>query len=115
MSKAVRETLAAAATTVEGVSCQPYFVQSTEPGAAMVRLDRIEYPNSFGGICHWNVVVLLPQDMAAAEEYVDTKIPAVKAALEGELVITQIQPQRLEIDGIGILPCVFINGHREQE
>lgn len=115
MSAAVRNALAAAANTVVGISCQPYFVQSTESGVAMVRLDRIEYPNPFGGVCHWNVIVLLPQDQEAAEKYIDAKIPAVRDALAEQLVITQVQPQRLDIPGVGVLPCVFINGHREQE
>ncbi len=115
MSQAVRQAIASAASTVEGITCAPYFVQSTAAGAAMVRLDRIEYPNRFGGVCHWNVIVMLPQDQSAAEQYIDDKIPAVRDAVGSELVVTQVQPQRLEIKGAGVLLCVFINGHREQE
>lgn len=111
----VRQVIADAASTVAGISCQPYFVGSTEPGAAMVRYDRTEYPDPFGGVAHWNVVILLPQDQAAAEQYTDTHIPAVRAAIAPHLVITQVQPQRLDITGVGVLPCVFINGHREEE
>lgn len=112
---AIRQAIATAANTVAGISCQPYFVQTLEPGAAMVRLERVEYPNPFGGICHWNVIVLLPQDQAAAEQYVDDKVPAVRDAVGQHLVVTQVQPQRLDVPGVGILPCVFINGHREEE
>jgi hypothetical protein len=115
MSLAVRTAIATSASGVEGIECSPYFVQTTAAGMAMVRLDRIEYPNPFGGVCHWNVVVLLPQDQAEAEKYLEEKVPLIRAAIEEHLVITQVQPQRLEITGVGILPCVFINGHREQE
>lgn len=115
MTAAVRQALADAASTVAGVTCSPYFIGTTQAGAAMVRLDRIEYPNPFGGICHWNIVLLLPQDQAAAEKYTDDVVPLVRDALSDHLVITQIQPQRLDLPGHGVLPCVFINGHREQE
>lgn len=115
MSLAVRTALATAASTAEGITCKPHFIQSTEPGAAMVKLDRTVYPNPFGGICHWSVVVILPQDMAAAEQYLDSHIPAVREAVAEELVVTDIQPQRLDIPGVGVLLCVFINGHREEE
>lgn len=111
----MRQAIADAATGVEGITCHPYFVQSTSPGSAMVRLDRIAYPNPFGGVCHWNVVVMLPQDQAAAEAYIDTKVPLIRAAILPQLVVTEVQQQQLKIDGLGILPCVFINGHREQE
>jgi hypothetical protein len=115
MSETVRKLLADAASTVQDITCHPYFVQSTQAGNAFVRLDRIEYPNRFGGICHWNVVVMLPQDQGQAERYVDDKVPAIKAAVESELVVTQVQPQQLNIPGVGVLLCVFINGHREKE
>lgn len=115
MSEEVRNTLASAASTADGITCHPYFVQSSTPGDAFVRLDRIEYPNRFGGVCHWNVVVMLPQDQGQAERYIDEKIPAVVEAIAGVLTVTQVQPQQLNIPGVGVLLCVFINGHREQE
>lgn len=115
MSLAVRNALAAAASTVDGIECEPYFIGSTQPGHAMVRLERIEYPNPFGGICHWNVVVMLPQDQAQAEQYIDTVGPLLREAVGAELVITRIQPQQLNIPKIGVQPVLFINGHREQE
>ena len=115
MNKLVREALATAASSIPGIKCLPYFVQSTEPGAAMIRLDRIEYPNPFGGVCYWNVIIMLPQDQAAAESFLDQKIPAIREAIAEHIVVTQIRPERLDLPGVGVLPCVFINGHREQE
>jgi hypothetical protein len=115
MSGQVRKQLAEAASKVDGVTCLPYYVQSTEPGAAMVRLERIDYPNPFGGVCHWSLVVVLPQDMEAAERYVEDKVPSIIAAIEHLIVVTQVQPQRLGLVDGSVVLAVFINGHREQE
>lgn len=110
-----RTDLAAAANTVDGITAHPYVVGDTEPGTVYPRLERIEYPNPFGGINHWNVVLVLPQDLAASEQYVETKLPALKAALDPHIVITAVLLQRLQLDGIGTLPVAFINGHREAD
>lgn len=115
MSAEVREHLAQAARSVPGVrGAAPYYTQTTTPGHVFVRLDRIEYPNPFGGLWHWNVVLVLPQDMAAAEKYLEQVTPDLVNALQEHLVIREVLPQRLSISGVGELPCVFINGHREE-
>lgn len=110
-----RAELAAAANSVEGVKAFPYFVSSTSPGTAYVRLERIEYPNPFGGIAHWNVVLILPQDYATAEKYLETKVPLLKTAIEPHLSITSVRPEQLSINGVGTIPVVFLNGHREED
>ena len=110
-----RSELASALGTVTGVTAHEYVVANTQPGTAYPRLDRIEYPNAFGGVAYWNVVVVLPAGHAEAEQYLEQKLPALKAAIEPHLVITTVTPQRLQLDGIGVLPVVFINGHREQD
>ena len=108
-----RSELAAAAATVAGITAHEYMVGDTEPGTVYPRLDRIEYPNPFGGIAHWNVVLVLPQDYADAERYVEETLPALKEALDPHIVITAVLLQRLQLDGVGTLPVAFINGHRE--
>lgn len=110
-----RTELKAAANTVEGISAHEHVVGDTDPGTVYPRLDRIEYPNAFGGVAHWNVVLVLPQDYAEAEQYVEQKVPALKAALDPHLVITAVVLQRLQLDGVGTLPVAFINGHREAD
>lgn len=115
MSAAVRAALAAAANTVAGVRCSAYYQQSTAPGTASVRLDRVEYPNRFGGVAHWQVLVMLPQKLDAAEKWVDDKLPALHDALEAELVITNAGMQQVITEAGVTLPCVVIAGHREQE
>lgn len=110
-----RELIANAASTVQGIDCRPYFVQSSTPGTAMVRLNRVEYPNPFGGIAYWDVVVVLPQDMADAEKYLEGVLEPLVTAVAEELVVKQVQPQRMDFPGAGVLPVVIITGHREQE
>lgn len=110
-----REEIAYALSTVEGVTGHQYVVGSTDPGTAYVRLDRIEYPNPFGGVAHLNVVVLLPQDLADAERWIEARLPALREAVGEHLVITSVQPQQLQLTGVGVLPALFINGHREHE
>lgn len=110
-----RTEIATAAAAVDGIRAHEYVVADTDPGTVYPRLDRIEYPNPFGGIAHWNVVLLLPQEHARAEQYLEQKLPALKDALDPVLVVTGVTLNRLQLDGIGTLPVAFINGHREQD
>lgn len=110
-----RAAIAAAADTVAGITAAPYFVQDVYPGRVWVQLDHVEYPNQFGGVAFWNVVLVLPQDQALAEAYLDTTMPLLRAAIDPELVVTTVTPQRIQIDGIGVVPTVFITGHREED
>jgi len=115
MSAEVRQALAAAANAAVGIHAHPYFVQDTTPGSAEIRLERVDYPNPFGGVGKWNVVVLLPQDMADAEKYLDDVVLAkVVPAVQEALVVTSVVPQRVEFPGAGVLLAAFINGHREE-
>ncbi|GAA0978216.1 hypothetical protein ENKNEFLB_02830 [Nocardioides aquaticus] len=110
-----RGDIAAAASSVPGIIGHEYVVGETDPGTVYPRLDRIEYPNAFGGVAHWNVVLVLPQDLAEAERYAEDTLPVLKAALDPHLVITAVLLQRLQLDGVGTLPVAFINGHREAD
>lgn len=115
MSAAVRQLLADAASEVQGLSISPYFSQlNIKPGHGFVRIDRIEYPNRFGPIFRWSVVTVLPGDSAKAEKYIDETVPALVDALSPHLAVDEARPQQLSITDVGLLPCVFINGHREE-
>jgi hypothetical protein len=114
MSSAARTAIAEAANGVTGIHCNPYFVQTTKAGDAMVRLDRITYPNAFGGVATWQVLVLLPQDIATAEKYLEEKIPALVEALAEQMSIRTITPQQLALE-TGSVPCVIVEGTREED
>lgn len=116
MSEAVRNELAAAANTVDGVAVAPYYVQSTKSGSGVVQLNRVEYPNAFGGEAYWEIVVLLPADIAAAQKRSEELIPQLVTALQDHLVVTGATLGRTQLGTTGAgQPCVLIAGHREQE
>jgi len=110
-----REDIAPAAGEVGGITAHEHVVGDTTPGTVYPRLDRIEYPNTFGGVAHWNVVLVLPQDIADAERYLADTINPLREALAPHLVVTSVTPQRLQLDGVGLLPVAFFNGHREAD
>lgn len=117
---AVRTAISAAASTVPWetdpasfLNCSPYFRQTTKPGDAMVRRDRTLYPNPFGGIVYWQVIIILPSSLSAAEAKLDLILPALISAVETELVIDSVTPQQLALDS-GLIPVVILEGHREE-
>lgn len=110
-----REALATAANTVEGITAHPYVSNDTKPGTAFVRLDRIDYPNRFGGVAFWNVILILPQEQRTAEQYLEANLPALRDALGAEMTLTTVRRVRLDIPGAGILPTAFFDGHREAD
>ncbi|MGC4940948.1 hypothetical protein [Kribbella sp. DT2] len=112
MSEAVRTELADAVSAIDGISIAPYFRQATKAGSGFVRLDRIEYPNTFGGEAYWQVYIVLPADIATAEKRADELTPLLYNALADHLVVTSIQPQSLALDS-GALPVLTVTGHRE--
>lgn len=108
----VRQALADAANTVDGVKIAPYFRQVTKPGAGMVRRDWTEWPNPFGASITWQIVIFLPQDIAAAERWVDDHADQLANALRPELHLESITQQQLPLES-GLLPIVLIQGQRE--
>lgn len=114
MSAAVRSALAEAASSVAGVSVSPYFQQTVSPGRGAVRKDRVDYPNPFGGVVRWQVVIFLPADQALAEKYVDEVVPEVVTAVREELVVTSVSQQQLGLPDGQLVNTVLIEGHREE-
>lgn len=80
----------------------------------MVRLDRIEYPNSLGGVCYWQVLIVLPQDVSQAEKWLETKADALVDAIGDEITVDTLTPQELVLDNGTKLPVVVIAGTRER-
>jgi hypothetical protein len=113
MSDEVRRAIADAASSVTGIDVSPYFRQTTKAGSGMVRLDRTEYPNKLAGVVTWQVIVLLPQDIATAEKWLDANGSALREAVGTELQVRSLTPQQLAID-TGTVPCVVLEGLREE-
>jgi hypothetical protein len=115
MSAQAREALADAINEVPGFNCSPWFRQTTKPGDAVVQWGGARRPdNGFGYINRWEVVVILPQDIAASEKYVAENLPSLLEAASTQMVITNVTPNQLALD-TGVVPCVVIEGNREME
>lgn len=110
-----REDIAAAASTVEGVQCSPYYVNQTTPGQAHVQWMRTEYPNRLGGEDYWAVLVTLPSDAAAAQQWIEEHKAALVEALGEELIVTQALPQIVPETDNPSKKVLAVEGHREAE
>lgn len=115
MSVQARIDIADSLQHVDGITCSPFYVPSTKAGTAFVRRDRTDYPDPFGGIDHWTVVVVLPGDMGAADRFLEEIQEPVRVALSEELVVTSAVPQLMQFPDVGALPVVIFNGHREAD
>lgn len=115
MSSAVRQAIADAANTAAGVTVTPYFRALTQPGDGAVRYDHTDYPNAFGGLVTWQVVVALPQDQRAAEQWLDQNGHALRVAVSEELIVRSMTAFQINLPDAGAIPAVVIEGQREEE
>lgn len=116
MSTEDREAIATAASTVTGVKCSPYYRQSLKPGDACVRLQvRTRSANGFGYVNTWQVWLALPQDVAAAEKWLDTHSDALEEALAREFIggVQTITPAELVLGNGATTNGVIYQGARE--
>ena len=116
MSTEARTAIAAAASTVDGVKCTPYYRQSLKPGDACVRLQvRTKASNGFGYVDTWQVWLALPQDVAAAEKWLDDHGADVLAALNPEFIggIQTVTPAELVLGSGASTNGVIYQGARE--
>lgn len=116
MNAESREAIAAAASSVAGVKCTPYYRQSLKPGDACVRLQvRTRSANGFGYVDTWQVWLALPQDVAAAEKWLDQHGPALVEALDPEFIggVQTITPAELVLGNGHTTNGVIYQGPRE--
>lgn len=116
MSQATaRQALADAMNEVPGINCSAWFRQSTKPGDAVIQYGGSRRPeNGFGYIDKWEIVVILPQDIATSEKQVAENLPTWLEAASTQMVVTLVTPSQLALD-TGVVPCVVIEGNREME
>ncbi|MGW5402634.1 hypothetical protein, partial [Streptomyces sp. NPDC003952] len=111
----VREELAAAANTVAGVNVQPYYVQGGKALSGNVTLTRVEYPNPFGGIAYWEVIVVLAQDIPTAQKQAEDLLPRLYDAFDGVLAVDSASFGTTSQDNRSGQPCLVIARHRAME
>lgn len=110
-----RKAIAAAVNNVDGLDCSANFRQTTRPGSGAVQwagLDRAG--NGFGYMNRWNVLVILPQDVAAAETWLEAHLDELLDNVARELVIQTANPEQIITDS-GTLLAVVIEGVRARE
>lgn len=116
MSASLRLGLADAVNAVLGPKrCASYYRSSTRPGDAWIsfaRLDRDE--TGFGYMAAWEVRVALPQDLEAAEKWVDDNADDLTEAVAEWLTVTAVVMVTLVTDQ-GNTPGVVFEGVRPHE
>lgn len=115
MSATVRQEIADAANTVDGVHVHPYYRQGGQAGSGNIQFARIDFPNIFGGIVRWEVVILLPVDIASAQKRADELIPQLWQALSEAMSVDDVTAGTTSQDNRSGQPCLLVAGHRAME
>lgn len=110
-----RDDIAAAASSVEGVECSPFYRPATEPGAAWVERTRTVYTEgmhpSYGALPFWRVTVVMPSDVVAAEEWIETYQQTLVEALSDAMAVTVATPETVQLVDNPALKVLTIDGH----
>jgi hypothetical protein len=108
----IRTEIAAALDAVDGLSCTAKYRQVSRPGESVVRFDNVVRDvTGFGFIVTYQALVVLPQDLRAAEAWVDANLDTIVAALAPVLVVGEAAPVNLQLD-TGVVPALQITGTR---
>ena len=114
-SAEVRTELAAAATVAGVTNVTTHLRQVTKAGEGCIRLDRIDRSdNRFGYMATWQVLIFLPQDVAAAEKWMDDNLTTLVDAVSEALIVTSAAPMQVPLDA-GTVPALVIEGARAHE
>lgn len=109
-----RADIAAAATLVAGVNVSPYFRQNLKAGDGFVTfVSRARGDNGFGFVDTWGVFVAIPQDVKAAEEWLDANLDTLLAELDVEILVQTVAPDTFTLPGGASVNAVSITGTRE--
>lgn len=115
MSANVRQAIADAANTVEGIHVHPYYRQGGKAGNGNIQISHVNFPNPFGGIVTWDVVILLPVDIESAQKRADELLPLLWPALSQALAVDDISFGTTSQDNRSGQPCLIATGHRAME
>lgn len=108
----VREDLAAAASTVTGVTVAAEYRQSLTPYFGFVKWgSRVRDDSGLGWMDTWQVWIALPQDVKTAEAWLSEHLAELIAAIDDELVVTTVIPADLVLEG-GSTNGLIIEGTR---
>jgi class 3 adenylate cyclase len=94
-----RQAIAAALSGVAGVRGYAYRPKTTKPGDAWPLLGRMDRAAGDAFTINWRVLVLLPQDEAAASEWIDSHVEQLVDALAPVGFVDPIEPVALGASG----------------
>lgn len=108
-----RDDIAAAA-TIDGLTkVTPYYRQTTKAGDGFVQLLELNRgDNGLGFMATWQVVIFVPQDVEAAEKWMETNLQALVDAIDTELIVTTAGPDTVLLPS-GSTNTITITGARE--
>lgn len=92
----------------------PYYRQSTTAGWGWVSLARADRDSSgFGYLDTFEIRIVLSQEIAKAEAWIDEHVDALVAAVAEEMVVTSWSPAVLNLDSKSTVNALIIEGVRE--
>lgn len=106
--------IVAAANTVPGVNASTTWRQMTKPGNGSVLFSGVaRADNGFGWIATWTLTIAIPQDLRAAETWLDEHTAPLIDAIDGiALVITTVDAQTLILPDTNAIYALVITGTR---
>lgn len=111
----VRQEVADAASLIDGISVTPYYRQSLKAGDGFVRLgQRGRDGSGIGFLDTWEIWLAVSQDVASAEQWLETNLDDLLVSLGSAMYVTTVTPTELVIGtGGASVPGVIIAGTRE--
>lgn len=108
-----RAEIAAAATLAGITNVTAHYRQSLKTGDGFVELvSRARGDNGFGWVDTWGVWIGLPQDVKAAEQWLEEHLAALMESIDRELVVITAGPANRVLGG-QVSNGVSITGTRE--
>lgn len=101
----VRDEIAQALNDADlGLNVTAYYRQSLKPWDGFVKWSgTTQASNRFGWVNTWQVWLALPQDVKAAEQWLDTNLTALVEAFDAEVIVTSAVPAELVVgDGASV-------------
>ena len=95
-----RAEIAAAASTVEGVTVTAEYRQTLRPGHGFVKWNgRTRDDSGLGWLDIWQVWLALAQDVNTAEGWITDHLDTLIAAVDDQIVVTDASPADLMLGG----------------
>lgn len=109
----VRTEIAEAATLAGVTNVSAYYRQTLKTGDGFVELvGRARGDNGFGWVDTWGVWIGLPQDVKAAETWLEEHLGALMESIDDALIVTTAGPANRVLGG-QVSNGVSITGTRE--